>query len=427
VSTKITDDLSGLADAALTLCVLGLDTAGNESIVSVGWTKRPQLAPTAPVVASKPTGTTYIFPRADDTGAGATVLDNKLYFLVTASDGTYMGRATISGSMDATFGTSGWVKLSTLSNPDSITTSGATLVACNSRLFGYSSKKIYEYNFTTNPQTLTQRYDLSVSEGNGADGAPIVCLEDRYVIVSVINNSNDTNAFVIYDSSTDTVLADKVISPGLGQYPFPIRETNSNTWYLHYGSNMRALDSNFEATGATYTLPTNVAGTSHWYLRSTTYGNGGVTLMMYKNATVRGIFVTTNEMIARFVNSTWGTLPTSNFADYTVQNLYTGATSISELYGCYAGGKYFFMTYSTVGYSTGAFTFAFGLHGSTGTLSSAFNSGSELVLTTDPYNYYTARYYTSISCKGNTVFFLRPSGAPYSSTSIIANWIDASL
>ncbi len=427
VATPITDSLTSLADGSVTLCVKGSDSVGNTSVISAVWTKSTVVAASAPITATKPSGTSYIFPRADDTGAGSAFLNNQLYFLVTTSAGAYMGRASVSGAMDTTFGTDGYVQLSTMTNTSAIATTAATLVACKDRLFGYASKKLYEYNFSSSPKTITSVYDMSTSEGNGADPGPMKCVEDRYVLVPIINNSTNTSAFLIYDAQTNQVLADKVQSPGLGNYPYPIRDSSSSTWYLHYGSSLQALDGSFDRTGSVYTIPSNIAGTNGWSFRSANYTGSNITLLFYRNAVVRGVNMTVPQFVAHFISgtSTWATLASTYYIDYTVQNLYSGATSVSELYGCYAGGKYFFMTYSTVGYQTNAFTFAFGLFGTGGALSSAFNSGSELALTADPYNYYTARYYTAISCQGNNVSFIRPNSSPYSSTSLIATWLDA--
>jgi hypothetical protein len=430
MSTAITESPASVGAGTVLLCVRVKDASNNVSETSTSWTQTVTLAPSGPVAVTVPSGSSYIYPLADDTLAGAAVVNRKLYYLLNNGSHSILSRLNAGGATDTTFGNSGFINLSTASGITN-NASGAvpsTIVACNNRLFGLAGGKMIEYKVTgSGTKTLDLIYDASSSHaawGRG-DTAPPYCLEDRYFVAVVADNTSPSyDAFFIYDVVASSLVGEKVFTPRpTGQYVFPLRRPSTGVWYALQGSGIRPLDGSWNLTGSSSNISWNTL-----YVQSVGFSGNNVNMMFKDSAwNVRALNITSEEFITRLLGSTWGAMSGSNYMDYTVLNREPSTSGLYTVYGCTAGSKTFFMGYSANwGASPWTMTFAFGLYGSSGTLDAAFNSGSEMVKTTDPYNSYTARYYTSISCDGSNVVMIQPTGTTYSSSGVTIHWINTS-
>ena len=316
-----------------------------------------------------------------------------------SSTGWWLVKFLLDGTVDSSFGTSGWLRYSTLPGARAAYASTPTyFVSCAGKIYTVNRSSSNEWSFDKLDLGATPAFtQLGSTTASGAALSALRCVEGKAYMALDQNPSNVRAAFV--DTTTDTYTLGP-LETDTGTYLGFTRTAAGDLWTYDASSPsalFRRLD--LATAGATAVLESKTVLTSGGrpYFFDGVYHESTSRAVMYTRAgTTAHLDVLANApttVIDVLTNAASTYAPTVSYAPQLVAS--TGATGLSQDTVCAAGSRYLAWAYVS---PSSAYTFGAMLFNADGTRFGGFNGGNEVIFSHAPYNYYTGRYYLTIAC-----------------------------
>ncbi len=346
-------------------------------------------------LATLPSGESSIYPGGSLDGTSGAFFFGGNYYQGATGSSKYLIKINQDGALDTTFGTNGWQKLSLLSGGPSFSSTPYWQVCNGNVYFAYSGSggyDLYRLNLGSSPPTITN-LGVNAPSGGGAF-VDFVCVNNKLVLTF---DANPSNVYIsAYDTNAGTIVNSGAITDS-GTYMLPFADATGNLWVYDMNSNNTFVEFNASlGIAATSTINSGNA-----------FVDGGVSystndlLWWTRNSAHLKLWTGT---ATNFLSQFHSGAVTPNI-DYVSTSLNSIGAGIWGEKVCRGKNKYFAYVYGANGSSV--YKFAGFVLNTDGTLSSAFNSGAELNFNHYPYNYYTGRYYLTVTCddtNGRAVF-----------------------
>lgn len=401
-ATTVTDWTTNITNATVTSLNMGTayafnvivrDAGGNEAIYTpISVTTNAAGADNVIVVAHKPSGVTSLKPLSKNSDyAGGFFFGGSFYQPVQSNlNSNFLVKLGTDGAIDLGWGTNGFLALSGISGaPSGFGGNGSYYwVPCNGDIYLVYSPtgatyNLLKFNVTSTGATITDPV-LSTTPTSGAGTYGMYCMNNE--LYESFSTAGNRMKLVRYTPATTTYFEGAELFPGPAM-SIPFLDGANLTFY-DWGGSQRAW-----AQVSSSDLNT-ITATAFHANNNSVYLDGG----FYASLLDFEVYWHTG-MVANFSAGTVSTVM-SNFTggtatstDYTFTA--TGGTSISQMRFCRSNGQYLGYQVTSV---SGAYKFAAVLLNASHAISSAFNSGSELLLDFGPYTAYNGHLNLNIGC-----------------------------
>lgn len=381
----------------------------------------------AVTIPFKPVGDSATMIPISNYGLNSGFFLNSSYYQLTRGTYDYLLKMNLSGTVDTSFGSRGFQRISTISGAPGSLSNGTNWQVCNGNAYFYWSDsgtyRLYRANLAATPVTIT---DLSASTAVTTGGViyDMNCVGTKVVTTWILNgvaNCTPSNSSCVAVAAYDTVSATNVNSGNIAQSVVsnigaPFMDALGSLWLFSFNHWFQLFDPEDLSLGTKQTW--------HW-INNSTYFDGS----QFLSANDLLLYAKSGGTNARFWSDSVANL-LSLFTSGTATPTFTypwltDGENISDTRYCRFGSNYLGYIDSYATYPNYSFRAAvFNQSGTTGVRSSIFNNADQLLLSNSSYyNFYTGRYYLSLACddlnERGAFAYLNPS------SQLVVNLIDA--
>ena len=342
-----------------------------------------------------------------------------LYIMTQSSIGRYVVQGPSAQTLDTTWGTNGFVNKPS-NSMQYMVSCGGKVWSLDTTMAGYTWKKL---TFSDSSPYVTASTPTSpVIPASGFSSLNIdsaYCIDNKYLSTG----RSGSDSIIVYDAVNETAVGSYAASGyQFSNHPVvPLRKADG-TWavlemnVLNGGVGSRLVELP-AAGGGTQSFDFKASGlTSHTLfagydeVKDIAIDNGSAPGTQSKIALIRAFndygatgnamlkitFQTVDEMITNATTSGYSFADSPDISYVTSGFTGTGSPSnFSQVFACVAQNYFAIAGWGDSGGITS--WLAFGIDGG-GNLDSAFNSGAEMPLSTDPFNGYIGRMSSSVAC-----------------------------